>query len=42
MTHHITAMLDVHPQAAESAETTKLAGCIAACFQCAPDLHSLR
>ena len=35
MTHHIAAMLDVHPQAAESAEKTKLAECIAACFQCA-------
>jgi hypothetical protein len=35
MTHHISAMLDVHPQAAESAEKTNLAECIAARFQCA-------
>ena len=35
MTHPITAMLDVHPQAARGADNTKLAACIAACFQCA-------
>lgn len=34
MTHHIIAMLDAHPQAAETSEKAKLAECIAACFQC--------
>lgn len=28
-------MLDVHPEAAGNVEKTKLAECIAACFQCA-------
>lgn len=32
MTHHIAAMLDAHPQAAETPEKAE---CIAACFQCA-------
>lgn len=33
MTHHITAMLDVHPQAAESPGRALLAECVAAWFQ---------
>ncbi|MDP9980965.1 hypothetical protein J2W14_000341 [Pseudarthrobacter oxydans] len=35
MSDHIAAMLDVHPQAAEISEKSKLAECIAACHQCA-------
>lgn len=35
MPHHITAMVDAHPEAAETAEKAELADCIAGCFQCA-------
>jgi hypothetical protein len=35
MTHHISAMLNVHPQGAGTGEKDTLAECIAACFQCA-------
>lgn len=35
MTDHIAVMLDVHPQAAEISERSKLAECITACSQCA-------
>lgn len=35
MSHHISAMLDVHPQAAEISGKPQLAECIDACFQCA-------
>ncbi|MFF1385707.1 four-helix bundle copper-binding protein [Arthrobacter sp. NPDC058288] len=35
MTHHISAMLDAHPQGAGTLEKDKLTECIAACFQCA-------
>ena len=42
MTHHISAMLASHPQGAGTVEKDKLAECIAACFECAQALHSLR
>jgi len=35
MTHHISEMLDSHPQGAGTLPKDKLAECIAACFECA-------
>lgn len=35
MTHHISAMLDAYPKDPGGIDKHKLAGCIAACFQCA-------
>ncbi|MCM0616570.1 four-helix bundle copper-binding protein [Paenarthrobacter sp. TYUT067] len=35
MSHHISAMIDSHPEAAGGMEREKLAECIAACFECA-------
>ncbi|MDQ1058138.1 hypothetical protein QFZ23_002039 [Arthrobacter globiformis] len=34
MTHHISAMLNSHPQGVDAARKESLAECIAACFEC--------
>ena len=35
MTHHVTAMLETHPEGPSGIDQEKLAECIAACFECA-------
>ncbi|ABK05633.1 protein of unknown function DUF326 (plasmid) [Arthrobacter sp. FB24] len=35
MSHHVSAMLNAHPQADPAMSRDSLAGCIAACFECA-------
>lgn len=35
MSHHVSAMINAHPQGATGLSKEKLAECIAACFECA-------